>query len=120
MYDVATYFAWFVIAVLFLLIVAFVVAIGSLPKWIAVKRNHPQVDAINAASWIALAFGGVAWPIVFVWAFLRPSHAGGVDRPGKATGPTQVLGDDLQELRRRVEELQSELASLKRKLQPPS
>ena len=47
-----------------------VVAVGSLPKKIAIQRNHPQVAAINAAGW-TLALGGLGWPIAFVWAFLR-------------------------------------------------
>lgn len=76
MYDFATYFAWFVLAVLLFVIVAVIVALGSLPKKIALKRNHPQVEAINAASWIGLALGGIGWPIAFVWAFVRSGPAG--------------------------------------------
>ena len=55
MYDGFTYFAWLVLAILFLVAVAIIVALGSLPKKIATGRNHPQVDAINACSWIGLA-----------------------------------------------------------------
>ncbi|TWT67061.1 DUF3302 domain-containing protein [Allorhodopirellula solitaria] len=80
MIDFATVFAWFVIAVLFFVAVIIIIALGSLPKKIAMKRNHPQVDAINAASWIGLACGGIGWPIAFVWAFL---HAGNVGHPPK-------------------------------------
>jgi len=76
MFDFATYFAWFVLAVLFFVVVAIIVALGSLPKKIATKRNHPQVEAINAASWIGLAAGGIGWLIAFVWAFLRSGPAG--------------------------------------------
>lgn len=76
MYDIATYFAWFVLAVLFLVTVVIIVALGSLPKKIALKRNHPQVEAINAASWIGLAMAGIGWPIAFVWAFVRSGPAG--------------------------------------------
>ncbi len=71
MIDLPTIFAWFVMALLFCVSVTLVVLLGSLPKKIALKRNHPQVDAINAASWIGLACGGIGWPIAFVWAFLR-------------------------------------------------
>ncbi|TWU30841.1 DUF3302 domain-containing protein [Novipirellula artificiosorum] len=76
MIDAATIFAWFVIAIIFLGVVAMIVFIGSLPKKIALKRNHPQVDAINAASWIGLACGGLGWPIAFVWAFLKSGNVG--------------------------------------------
>ena len=50
MIDAATVFAWFVMAILLGISVAAIVFIGSLPKRIAVKRNHPQADAINATS----------------------------------------------------------------------
>ena len=124
MYDFATYFAWFVIAILFFVVVAAIVAIGSLPKRIAVKRNHPQVDAINAASWISLAFGGLAWPIAFVWAFLRAGDAGrpaGGDEPQTSRDATQVVtSETLRELRQQMSELRAELASLKRTHHTPS
>ncbi len=76
MIDLVTLFAWFVIALLFCVFVSLVVFLGSLPKKIALKRNHPQVDAVNAASWIGLACGGIGWPIAFVWAFLRSGSLG--------------------------------------------
>lgn len=88
MYDPATYFAWFVMAVLFLVFVAIIVALGSLPKKIAVKRNHPQVEAINAASWIGLACAGIGWPFAFVWAFLHAGPVGHSDAP-PYTGPDE-------------------------------
>lgn len=71
MVDFATVFAWFVIALIFAIAVAAIVALGSLPKKIAAKRGHPQVDAVNALSWMGLACGGIGWPIAFVWAFWR-------------------------------------------------
>ncbi len=75
MMDIPTLIAWLVIALLFCVLVSLVVFLGSLPKRIALKRNHPQVDAINAASWIGLACGGIGWPIALVWAFLRVGSA---------------------------------------------
>jgi ethanolamine transporter EutH len=74
MIDGFTIFAWFVMAVIFLAAIAGVVALGLLPKKIARVRNHPHVDAINAASWIGLALGGIGWPIAFVWAFTQPKQ----------------------------------------------
>jgi hypothetical protein len=76
MIDVFTIIAWIVLAVLFLVFVAAIVYLGSLPGNIAKKRNHPQADAINAASWIGLALLGSGWPIAFVWAFLKRGPAG--------------------------------------------
>lgn len=108
MYDGATYFAWLVMAVLFLAIVFLIVAIGSLPKKIALKRNHPQVDAINAASWIGLFCGGAPWIIAFVWAFLR---SGGLGHEQQAAASQAELNGEIQSLRQRIAELEQTLAS---------
>ena len=111
MYDFATYFAWLVFALLFLALVALVVWLGSLPKKIALKRNHPQVDAINACSWIGLAVAGAGWPIAFVWAFLRSGPVGhdssgrDPDLPESGSRPEEII-----RLRDRVAELEHQLA----------
>lgn len=99
--DIASLFACFVIAILFLVIVAAIVFLGSLPGRIAQGRNHPHVDAINAASWIGLALGGVLWPVAFVWAFVPFGNS------------TSAEGSEVETLRKQVAELQAELASLK-------
>jgi len=116
MIDAPTIFAWVVIAVLLLVIVVAIVVLGSLPKKIALKRNHPQVDAINAASWIGLALMGTGWPIAFVWAFLRagPIGAGSADpvvtpdelRSKSPKGPRHDWG----ELEARIVKLEAKLA----------
>ena len=105
MYDGFTYFAWFVLAILFLAAGAIIVGLGSLPKKIAMKRNHPQVDAINAASWIGLALGGIGWPIAFVWAFLKSGSPGSpVAQPYDAGTSHEV-----DRLKQRIVELESQL-----------
>ena len=96
--DFATYFAWFVIAVLFFVIVAAIVALGSLPGNIAKQRNHPHATAINAASWIGLALGGITWPLAFI-----PFGAS----PGSAES-------EVERLREQVAQLQAELATVKK------
>ena len=74
MIDGPTYFAWFVLALLFLVAVGVIVWLGSLPGKIAQRRQHPQADAINALSWFGLLMGGLGWVIAFVWALYRPTE----------------------------------------------
>ena len=108
MYDGATYFAWIVIALLFAVAVGLIVWIGTIPKKVAVKRNHPQVDAINACSWIGLAVGGIGWPIAFVWAFLRSGPVGS-QMPDKNL---HAIGDhavEIDALRERITKLEQQL-----------
>lgn len=105
MIDGLTIFAWFAIALLLSVFVAAIVAIGSLPKKIASKRNHPQIDAINAASWIGLLMGGVGWFVAFVWAFTKSGEVGYV-----ADEPADTPTDEVSRLRTRVAELEASLA----------
>ncbi len=111
MYDIATYFAWFVIALLLLVLVVIIVWLGSLPGKIASKRNHPQVDAINACSWIGLAMLGAGWPIAFVWAFLR-SGPMGADAPENGPEPTDRLRPSVAE----VNDLKDRIIALEHQL----
>jgi hypothetical protein len=63
------------------LFVLFVVPIGAivafwlvhiLPEKIAEKRHHPQKDAIHTLCLLSLVFGGMLWPVAWLWAFTRP------------------------------------------------
>ena len=54
-----------------------------LPEKIAHKRHHPQRDAITTLCLLSLVFGGLLWPIAWLWAFTKPvAHrmAYGTDR----------------------------------------
>lgn len=68
----ATYIAWFVV---------FLVPIGGivlfwmvhvLPEKIAEKRHHPQKDAIHTLCLLSLLFGGLLWPLAWLWAYMKP------------------------------------------------
>jgi hypothetical protein len=63
------------------IIVLIVVPIGALvlfwlvhilPEKVAEKRHHPQKDAITTLCLLSLAFGGLLWPIAWIWAYTRP------------------------------------------------
>ncbi|HTM62060.1 MAG TPA: DUF3302 domain-containing protein [Burkholderiales bacterium] len=43
-----------------------------LPEKFAHKRHHPQRDAIQVLCLLSLVFGGLLWPIAWLWAFTRP------------------------------------------------
>jgi hypothetical protein len=91
---------------IFILVIGFaaqIVVLGSLPKKIALKRNHPHPDAVNAASWIGLATG-VLWPFAFVWAFLP------IPRPVRAA--TEGGADTDTSLQKRIDELEALVAKL--------
>ena len=117
MIDGATLFAWFVMAVLFTIVVAMIVALGSLPGRIAKKRNHPHVDAINAASWIGLAMGGLGWPVALIWALIPFGHAvNGSSVAFQEVQPreTPPRSSDVEKLRRQIAHLEGEIDLLKK------
>ncbi len=43
-----------------------------LPEIIAEKRHHPQKDAIKTLCILSLFFGGLLWPIAWLWAYTKP------------------------------------------------
>lgn len=47
--------------------------IHDIPYEIAKKRNHPQVEAIHIACVISLFTLHALWPLVYIWAVIKPS-----------------------------------------------
>jgi CBS domain containing-hemolysin-like protein len=43
-----------------------------MPERLAEKRHHPQAAAIQTLCLLSLVFGGLLWPIAWLWAFTRP------------------------------------------------
>jgi hypothetical protein len=68
----ATYVAWFVICVVPIGAIALFWIVHVLPEKIAHKRHHPQRDAIHTLCLLSLAFGGLLWPIAWLWAYTKP------------------------------------------------
>lgn len=63
------------IAILFIVpAVAIVVfwIVHVLPEKIAHKRHHPQLEAITTLCLLSLVFGGLLWPLAWLWAFTKP------------------------------------------------
>src|SRR5215471_7190900 len=43
-----------------------------LPEKFAHKRHHPQLAAIKTLCLLSLVFGGILWPLAWLWAFTKP------------------------------------------------
>jgi hypothetical protein len=43
-----------------------------LPEKVAEKRHHPQKDAIRVLCFLSLVFGGLLWPLAWLWAYSKP------------------------------------------------
>ena len=71
----ADWLALFVIFVVPCVVIVLFWMVHILPEKIAHKRHHPQRDAIQTLCLLSLVFGGMLWPIAWLWAYTKPvSH----------------------------------------------
>ena len=70
--TVANVVAWFAIVIVPVTLIAVFWWVHIMPEKIAEKRHHPQKDAIHTLCLLSLVFGGLLWPIAWLWAFTKP------------------------------------------------
>ncbi len=70
--TMATYISWFVVVVVPIGAIVLFWMLHVLPEKIAEKRHHPQKDAIHTLCLLSLLFGGLLWPIAWLWAYTKP------------------------------------------------
>jgi CBS domain containing-hemolysin-like protein len=66
---------WLAIIVIIVVPIAVIVVfwlVHILPEKVAEKRHHPQLSAITCLCLLSLVFGGLLWPIAWLWAYTRP------------------------------------------------
>jgi hypothetical protein len=64
--------AWFIIVAVPIGAIVLFWMVHVLPEKIAHKRHHPQTDAIKTLCLLSLVFGGLLWPLAWLWAYTRP------------------------------------------------
>jgi CBS domain containing-hemolysin-like protein len=64
--------AWFIIVVVPIALIVLFWLVHVLPEKIAHKRHHPQRDAIQTLCLLSLVFGGMLWPLAWLWAYTKP------------------------------------------------
>jgi hypothetical protein len=64
--------AWFIIVVVPIAVIVLFWLVHVLPEKIAHKRHHPQRDAIQTLCLLSLVFGGMLWPLAWLWAYTKP------------------------------------------------
>jgi hypothetical protein len=68
----ANVLAWVVLFLVPVIGIAVFWMVHVLPEKIAHKRHHPQRQAIQTLCLLSLVFGGLLWPIAWLWAFTKP------------------------------------------------
>jgi CBS domain containing-hemolysin-like protein len=86
-----------------------------LPEKVAEKKQHPQAKAIQCLCLLSLAFGGLLWPLAWLWAYSKPvmyKMAYGTDKvPHGADDDAHApVADESAKLRQRIAELETQLA----------
>lgn len=141
---VANGVAWVAIVIGPIIGIAVFWLLHILPEKIAEKKHHPQTGAIQTLCLLSLFFGGLLWPIAWLWAFTKPvayKAAYGYDEvdfktgkpivrdargekvvPASATAPAAVVVDQTEPHLRTVSEQvaamenQREVEQLRREL----
>ena len=93
--TVADYLALFVIIFVPGLLIALFWMVHILPEKVAYKRGHPQADAIKTLCLLSLVFGGLLWPLAWLWAYSKPvmdKLAYGTDRVEHPGHESEVNG----------------------------
>ena len=70
--NVADIVSWVVLFVAPVILIVLFWLVHILPEKIAEKRRHPQAKAIQALCLLSLAFGGMLWPLAWLWAYSKP------------------------------------------------
>jgi CBS domain containing-hemolysin-like protein len=68
----ATVMAWVVLCITPIIVIVLFWLVHVMPEKIAEKRHHPQKDAIHTLCLLSLAFGGLLWPLAWLWAYTKP------------------------------------------------
>jgi hypothetical protein len=69
---VANGVAWAVLVLVPVICIALFWLVHVLPEKIAHKRHHPQTKAIQTLCLLSLVFGGMLWPLAWLWAYTKP------------------------------------------------
>ena len=70
--KLATFLALFVLFVVPVVLITLFWMVHILPEKIAHKRQHPQFEAIRTLCLLSLVFGGLLWPLAWIWAYTKP------------------------------------------------
>jgi hypothetical protein len=111
--SLANGISWVAIIIAPLIGIAVFWLVHILPEKIAEKKKHPQTHAIQCLCLLSLVFGGLLWPIAWLWAYSKPvlhklAYGTDVDESlAHHDGGKEPELTELQQLRARVAELEA-------------
>jgi CBS domain containing-hemolysin-like protein len=131
--TLANIIAWIAILIVPVVVVGVFWWLHIMPEKIAEKRKHPQLQAIKIICLLSLVFGGMLWPIAWIWAYTKPvlhkmaygtdvedAHGHGGDaislhpepiEEAAAPAPAAAPSEDVAAMRRQIASLEMQLAA---------
>jgi len=112
--TVANVIAWFAFIIAPPVLIGVFLLVHILPEKIAEKRRHPQLGAIKCLCLLSLVFGGLLWPIAWLWAYSKPvlhkmAYGTDVDDSHEKPAGKESAIRELEKLRARAAELEAEI-----------
>lgn len=119
--KVANIMSWVVLVLVPIIGIGIFWIIHILPEKIAERRRHPQAKAIQCLCLLSLVFGGLLWPLAWLWAYSRPvlhKMAYGTDvgephghseKDTEERKDTTALSEEASRLRVRLAELEAQI-----------
>src|SRR6187431_2342950 len=114
---IANGIAWVVLIIAPIIGITVFWLVHILPEKIAHKKKHPQTHAIQCLCLLSLVFGGLLWPIAWLWAYSKPvlhKLAYGTDVDESLAGH----GAEAKEEGTEVENPRARVAGVESKLSP--
>jgi Protein of unknown function (DUF3302) len=116
--SIANGISWVVLIIGPIIGIAIFWLVHILPEKIAHKKMHPQTRAIQCLCLLSLCFGGLLWPIAWLWAYTKPV----LHKMAYGTDVDESLGhhgdevtkeqNEIEKLRARVAELEAKRSSV--------
>jgi len=114
--SIANGISWFVLIIAPIIGITVFWLVHILPEKIAHKKKHPQTKAIQCLCLLSLAFGGLLWPIAWLWAYSKPvlhklAYGTDIDESlGHLETEVKKEESEIERLRARVVELETKLS----------
>jgi CBS domain containing-hemolysin-like protein len=111
--SIANGISWGVLVIAPIIGIAVFWLVHILPEKIAEKKKHPQTKAIQCLCLLSLCFGGLLWPLAWLWAYSKPvlhklAYGTDVDETVGHHGSAKEEETEIEKLRARVAELEAQ------------
>jgi CBS domain containing-hemolysin-like protein len=111
--SIADGISWVAIVIAPIIGIAVFWLVHILPEKIAEKKRHPQTKAIQCLCLLSLCFGGLLWPLAWLWAYSKPvlhklAYGTDVDETVGHHGEAKAEKTEIEKLRARVAELEAQ------------